>query len=122
MLKTVGNIVTVNGIETRNAELIGLAYLDMISNDGICNTQINELKKRFKKYISDNGLRVTPERKKLLSVLLSMSSPTPVEFAQKVAGMNITVATAYNFINLCKRAKIIEQIPEQYYCNVNLTR
>lgn len=121
MLKIKNGIVTVNGIETRNPELIGLAVLDSISNDTITDEQKTELKQRFEDYISCNGLRVTPQRKKLLSVLLSMTAPTPVEFAQKVAGMNITVATAYNFINLCKRAGIIEQIPEQYYFNVNLT-
>ena len=120
MLRINENKITVNGIETRNPELIGLAVLDMVSSGGLCDSQIRELRDKFYSYVVGKGQKKTTERKKMINILLRMEKPNKPEFITEVMSLGITQATAYNFINLCKEAGIIEVVPEQMHFNVNL--
>lgn len=120
MLKIKNGIVTVNGIQTRNPELIGLAVLDSISNDTITDDQKAELKQRFENYVNDNGLRVTNERKVLINELLKMDLPNPAQLVVNVKSKGIAKGSVYNFINLCKEAEIIDFEPEKHQFNINL--
>jgi hypothetical protein len=120
MLKSQGQKVYVNGVETRNAELIGLAYLDMLSSAGINESEKNRLTEVFLKHLLTKNLRLTPEREKMLSILLSMDQPNPVTFSELVMQQGICRATSYNFIKLSIEAGIIEIASAKYYFNTNL--
>jgi hypothetical protein len=65
-LKVVGKTIFVNDKETRDAELIGLAFLDSVDNKKLDKV---EAKNQLSEYFKRNGRR-TPQREVLIDIVL----------------------------------------------------
>lgn len=114
-------------IESTNAELIGLALLDYVSNGGkqipIQNKSIEEneadLTKRYRQYLLDNKMTFTKERSLLLEVVLKTNDFEAHEFVRKATQLKtrIVPATCYNFLQTCVNADILTIQPKRYLFN-----
>jgi len=117
MIEILNGCVFIDGIQTTNPELIGLAILDSIDNGSaeIPGTK-NKTKSKDKYliYLSQNKLSITRERKLLIDLFLGINDFEPIELIKKALEINITPATCYNFIQTCVDAEILEIQPKKY--------
>lgn len=102
MIKIKNNKIFINDVVTTDPTLIGLAILDQLENDNPI-----ERKKIILEYIKDNSLRFTTERKIMIDIVSNMQDFEPDVFVIKCEEALISRATAYNFIDLLKKAEII---------------
>lgn len=122
MVTIIENKIFVNGKETVNPELIGLAVLDFIENRGIKNPiQIqselsqDELREKFFNHLKENNLRYTHERKSLIELAFTINPFEPTELVKKAIDHRIAQASCYNFIQTCVDAGILEIQPRKYF-------
>jgi hypothetical protein len=121
MIQIINDKVFVNGKETVNPELIGLAVLDFIENRGIKNPiQIqselsqDELREKFFNHLKENNLRHTHERKTLIELAFTINPFKPTELVKRATELRIAQASCYNFIQMCVDAGILEIQPKKY--------
>lgn len=104
MITIINKKVFVDGLETRDPMLIGLAVLDSIEN--ISNKEKSEI---INNYFRSRKLRKTYERKVLVSLFCSLECFNMEDFVTQANIHNISRATAYNFINILKEGNIIKE-------------
>lgn len=115
-------------IQTSNAELIGLAMLDLVEENP---NKIYDLSPDFKinkalvienytKYVSEksNKLRMTWERKLLIEAICSMPNNfTPEDFVKEGMSLNVSYPTCYNFLKSVIDFGLITVSPKTYSFN-----
>jgi len=121
MIRIENNQFYIKGVTTTNPELIGLAILDFIENDGK-EIPVNKKaaknkalsKDKYFEYLSQNKLSITRERKLLIDLFLNIKDFEPINLIKKALNHKITPATCYNFIQTCVDAEILEIQPKKY--------
>lgn len=108
MIRIENNKIYVDDTETTDPTLIGLAILDQIDLNSILDR-----KTIITDYIKNNSLRQTRERDKMIEIISKMKSFDTEKFVIDCEESNISRPTAYNFINLLKKAEVITQ--KQYH-------
>ncbi len=122
MITIIESKVFVNGKETVNPELIGLAVLDLAENrNGIISLNIpqrlsqDELREKFFNHLKENNLRHTHERKTLIELAFTINPFKPTELVKRATDHRIAQASCYNFIQTCVDAGIVEIQPRKYF-------
>lgn len=122
MIQIINDKVFVNGKETVNPELIGLAVLDLAeSRKGIISLNIpqklsqDELRDKFFNHLKENNLRHTHERKTLIELAFTIDPFEPTELVKRATDLRIAQASCYNFIQTCVDAGIVEIQPRKYF-------
>lgn len=122
MVTIIENKIFVNGKETVNPELIGLAVLDFIENDNskiTIKTQSklskDELRDKFFNHLKENNLRHTHERKTLIELAFTINPFEPTELVKRATELRIAQASCYNFIQMCVDAGVVEIQPRKYF-------
>lgn len=122
MIQIINDKVFVNGKETVNPELIGLAVLDFIDNDNskiTIKTQSklskDDLRDKFFNHLKENNLRHTHERKTLIELAFTINPFEPTELVKRATDLRIAQASCYNFIQTCVDAGIVEIQPRKYF-------
>lgn len=122
MLEIYNNRVFINGKETVNPELIGLALLDYAESlpenkkaiDFAFLVDRDEIVERFTKYLSDNAFRNTLERRNLIELLVTMNDFSAKDFVNEAMQLKASYPTCYNFLQVCVDAKILNVSPKNY--------
>ena len=122
MIQIINDKVFVNGKETVNPELIGLAVLDLAENrNGIISLNIpqrlsqDELREKFFNHLKENNLRHTHERKTLIELAFTINPFEPTELVKRATELRIAQASCYNFIQMCVDAGVVEIQPRKYF-------
>jgi len=122
MIQIINDKVFVNGKETVNPELIGLAVLDLAENrNRIISLNIpkklsqDELRDKFFNHLKENNLRHTHERKTLIELAFTINPFEPTELVKRATDLRIAQASCYNFIQTCVDAGIVEIQPRKYF-------
>ncbi len=100
-----GKTIFVNDKETRNPELIGLAFLDSVDSKKLDKV---EAKKQLIKYFSKNGRRT--KREVLIDVVLGLETLDALKIYDycRSKEIKISLASMYNFIKDCKKSEILK--------------
>ena len=117
MLKHQNGIVYVNDEPTTNAELIGLAYLDMVERT---KPSKEELKKQLLTYFRNNG-RLTQNRMILTNIIFDFDVFVAYDIIHLCHIKEIKMANAnvYNFLKDCEKAGVVLNVKQKYKTKKN---
>ena len=107
MITIVNNQVFVQGKQTTDPTLIGLAILDAIESKQDMAIDQSDRREKISAYIKQKRLRNTLERRHLIDIVCSMFVFSSEELIERAEKLNISRASAYNFTVLLKDANII---------------
>ena len=107
MITIANNQVFVQGKQTTDPTLIGLAILDSLESKDIKIIDQSERRNKINAYIKEKQLRKTLERRHLIDIICSMFIFSSEELIERAESLNISRASAYNFTVLLKEANII---------------
>lgn len=107
MITIVKNKVFVEGKETKDPTLIGLAILDALESKKGKIINHSDRREKIIAYIKQKRLRNTLERRSLIDIVCSMLVFSSEELIERAENLKISRASAYNFTVLLKDANII---------------
>ena len=107
MITIVNNQVFVEGKQTTDPTLIGLAILDAIESKQDMIINQSDRREKISAYIKQKRLRKTLERRQLTDIVCSMFVFSSEELIERAEKLNISRASAYNFTVLLKDANIV---------------
>ena len=107
MITIANNKVFVQGKQTTDATLIGLAILDAIESKQDMAVDHSDRRDKINAYVKQKQLRKTLERRHLTDIVCSMFIFSSDELIERAEKLNISRASAYNFTVLLKDANII---------------
>ena len=107
MITIVNNQVFVQGKQTTDPTLIGLALLDAVESKQDMVINQSDRREKLSAYIKQKRLRKTLERRHLIDIVCSMFIFSSEELIERAEKLNISRASAYNFTVLLKDANII---------------
>ena len=107
MITIANNKVFVQGKQTTDPTLIGLAILDAIESKQDMAVDHSDRRDKINAYVKQKQLRKTLERRHLTDIVCSMFIFSSDELIQRSEKLNISRASAYNFTVLLKDANII---------------
>ena len=107
MITIANNKVFVQGKQTTDATLIGLAILDAIESKQDIAVDHSDRRDKINAYVKQKQLRKTLERSQLIDIVCSMFIFSSEELIERAEKLNISRASAYNFTVLLKDANII---------------
>ena len=107
MITIVNNQVFVQGKQTTDPTLIGLALLDAVESKQDMIINQSDRREKLSAYIKQKRLRKTLERRHLIDIVCSMFIFSSEELIERAEKLNISRASAYNFTVLLKDANII---------------
>lgn len=103
--------IFIDGNETRNPTLIGLAVLDALEGSVTCSNYKSN-KKALEDYIKQNKQRATSERFEILKTIHKINGSFDIETVygkMKVRGFDVSRATVYNTMNLFLKCAIVHR-------------
>ena len=109
MITIANNTVFINGKQTTDPTLIGLAMLDSIELNKEMAVDHSDRRDKINAYVKSKGLRNTLQRKKLIDIVCSMFIFNSEQLIERAEKMQISTASAYNFTVLLREAKIISK-------------
>lgn len=109
MITIANNKVFVQGKQTTDPTLIGLALLDAIESKKTNSIDNISLRKKIEDYIKEKQLRKTLERRHLIDIVCSMFIFSSEELIERAEKLHISRASAYNFTVLLKDANIVSK-------------
>lgn len=107
MITIANNKVFVQGKQTTDPTLIGLAILDAIESKQDMAVDHSDRRDKINAYVKQKQLRKTLERRHLTDIVCSMFIFSSDELIERAEKLNISRASAYNFTVLLKDANII---------------
>lgn len=107
MITIANNKVFVQGKQTTDPTLIGLAILDAIESKQDMAVDHSDRRDKINAYVKQKQLRKTLERGQLIDIVCSMFIFSSEELIERAEKLNISRASAYNFTVLLKDANII---------------
>lgn len=107
MITIVNNQVFVEGKQTTDPTLIGLALLDALESKKGKIINHSDRREKINAYIKQKRLRNTLERRNLIDIVCSMFVFSSEELIERAENLKISRASAYNFTVLLKEANII---------------
>lgn len=107
MITIVKNKVFVQGKQTTDPTLIGLAILDAIESKQDMAVDHSDRRDKINAYVKQKRLRNTLERRHLTDIVCSMFVFSSEELIERAENLKISRASAYNFTVLLKDANII---------------
>ena len=107
MLTIVNNKVFVQGKQTIDPTLIGLALLDAVELSKYRYVDHSERRAKINAYVKQKRLRNTLERRQLTDIVCSMFVFSSEELIERAEKLKISRGSAYNFTVLLKDANII---------------
>lgn len=107
MITIANNKVFVQGKQTNDPTLIGLAILDAIESNQDMAVDHSDRRDKINAYVKQKQLRKTLERRHLTDIVCSMFIFSSEELIERAEKLNISRASAYNFTVLLKDANII---------------
>ena len=107
MITIVNNKVFVQGKQTTDPTLIGLAILDAIESKQDMAVDYSDRRDKINAYIKQKRLRNTLERRNLIDIVCSMFIFSSEELIERAEKLKISRGSAYNFTVLLKDANII---------------
>lgn len=107
MITIAKNKVFVQGKQTADATLIGLAILDAIESNQDMAVDHSDRRDKINAYVKQKKLRKTLERRHLTDIVCSMFIFSSEELIERAEKLNISRASAYNFTVLLKDANIV---------------
>jgi len=109
MITIANNKVFVQGKQTTDPTLIGLAMLDAIELKQDMAVDHSERRDKINAYIKAKRLRNTLERRNLIDIVCSMFIFSSEELIERAEKLHISRASAYNFTVLLKDANIVSK-------------
>jgi len=103
------NKVYVQGKQTTDPTLIGLAILDAIEVKKDMAVDYSDRRDKISAYIKAKRLRNTLERRHLIDIVCSMFIFSSEELIERAEKLHISRASAYNFTVLLKDANIVSK-------------
>lgn len=107
MITIANNKVFVQGKQTADATLIGLAILDAVESKQDMIINQSDRREKINAYIKQKRLRNTLERRHLIDIVCSMFIFSSEELIERAEKLKISRASAYNFTVLLKDANIV---------------
>ena len=107
MITIVNNQVFVEGKQTTDPTLIGLALLDALESKKGKIINHSYRREKINAYIKQKRLRNTLERRHLIDIVCSMFVFSSEELIERAEKLKISRGSAYNFTVLLKDANII---------------
>lgn len=107
MITIVNNQVFVEGKQTKDPTLIGLAILDAVESKQDMIINQSDRRDKINAYVKQKQLRNTLERRHLTDIVCSMFVFSSEELIERAEKLNISRASAYNFTVLLKDANIV---------------
>lgn len=107
MLTIVNNQVFVQGKQTTDPTLIGLALLDALESKQDKAVDYSDRRAKINAYVKQKKLRNTLERRQLTDIVCSMFVFSSEELIERAEKLKISRGSAYNFTVLLKDANII---------------
>ena len=107
MITIVNNQVFVEGKQTNDPTLIGLAILDAIESKQDMIINQSDRREKISAYVKQKRLRNTLERRQLTDIVCSMFVFSSEELIERAKKLKISRGSAYNFTVLLKDANII---------------
>jgi hypothetical protein len=109
MITIANNQVFVQGKQTTDPTLIGLALLDAIELKQDMAVDHSDRREKINAYVKQKKLRKTLERRYLTDIVCSMIVFSSEELIERAENLNVSRASAYNFTVLLKDANVISQ-------------
>lgn len=126
MIEIIDGQIFVDGKETNNPELIGYALIDFAKSENT-NLLVNnksvlfknkgvEVKNKYIKYLENNDMKFTHERKILIDLVSKTNNFDPIDLLDiaRESRIKIVPATCYNFLQTCVEADVLEIQPKKY--------
>ena len=107
MIIIANNQFFVQGKQTNDPTLIGLALLDAIESKQDMVVYHSDRREKISAYIKQKRLRKTLERRQLTDIVCSMLVFSSEELIERAKKLKISRGSAYNFTVLLKDANII---------------
>ena len=107
MITIVNNQIFVQGKQTTDPTLIGLALLDAVESKQDMIINQSDRREKISAYVKQKRLRNTLERRQLTDIVCSMFVFSSEELIERAEKLKISRGSAYNFTVLLKDANII---------------